>query len=54
MTVQDMLAEWDYLTPAQLFSALAYYHAHKEEIDTLRELNSYEHWHRQHPSHAAV
>lgn len=26
MSVEDILAEWDYLTPAQVFSALAYYH----------------------------
>jgi len=44
MTVEDILAEWDYLTPAQLFSALAYYHDHKREIDEVREQNSYEHW----------
>ena len=44
MTVEDILAEWDYLTPAQLFSALAYYHDHQREIDEVREQNSYEHW----------
>lgn len=44
MSVEDILAEWNYLTPAQVFSALAYYHDHKDEIDKLREENSYERW----------
>ena len=44
MTVEEILAEWDYLTPAQVFSALAYYHDNQEEIDQLRHRNSYEHW----------
>jgi uncharacterized protein (DUF433 family) len=44
MTVEDILSEWDYLKPAQVFSALAYYHDHRVEIDTLRQENSYEHW----------
>jgi uncharacterized protein (DUF433 family) len=44
MSVEDILAEWDYLKPAQVFSALAYYHDNKQEIDTIREENSYEHW----------
>jgi uncharacterized protein (DUF433 family) len=44
MTVEEILAEWDYLTPAQVFSALAYYHDNQGEIDQLRHRNSYEHW----------
>lgn len=48
MTVEEILAEWEYLTPAQLFSALAYYHDNKEEIDSLRIQNSYETWLEQH------
>lgn len=44
MSVEDILAEWDYLTPAQVFSALAYYHDHREEIDRVRHLNSYAYW----------
>jgi uncharacterized protein (DUF433 family) len=44
LTVEDILAEWDYLMPAQIFSALAYYHDNKEEIDEVREANSYEAW----------
>lgn len=47
MSVEDILAEWDYLTPAQVFSALAYYHDNKEEIDRIREQNSYETWKQQ-------
>ncbi|HEY9232862.1 MAG TPA: DUF433 domain-containing protein, partial [Blastocatellia bacterium] len=26
MSAEEILAEWEYLTPAQVFSALAYYH----------------------------
>src|SRR5436853_421289 len=44
MSAEEILAEWDYLTPAQIFSALAYYHDNKEEIDEVRHQNSYEHW----------
>ncbi|MCP4350746.1 MAG: DUF433 domain-containing protein [Desulfobacterales bacterium] len=44
MSAEEILAEWDYLTPAQVFGALAYYHDNKEQIDTLRQKNSYEHW----------
>lgn len=44
MSVEDMLAEWDYLTPAQVFSALAYYHDNRNEIDRVRQQNSYEYW----------
>ena len=52
MSVEEILAEWDYLTPAQVFSALAYYHDNKDEIDRIREQNSYEHW-LEHYSHVA-
>jgi len=44
MSVEEILAEWNYLTPAQVFSALAYYHDNKEEIDRVRWENSYEYW----------
>ena|SRR5436309_1769734 len=40
MTVEAILADWTYLTPAQVFSALAYYHDNKEEIDQIRRENS--------------
>jgi len=53
MSVEDILAEWDYLTPAQVFSALAYYHDNTEEIDRVREQNSYERWQEHHNSAVA-
>ncbi len=51
MSVGEILAEWDYVTPAQVFSALAYYHDHGEEIDVVRHQNSYEYW-LEHYAHA--
>ena len=54
MSAEDILAEWDYLNPAAIFSALAYYHDHKEEIDRVREENSYERWLEEHPARAAA
>lgn len=53
MTVEDIVAEWSYLTPAQVFSALAYYHDHKEETDAVREQNSYDEWVKRH-AHATA
>lgn len=53
MSVEDILADWDYLTPAQVFSALAYYHDNKEEIDRQRRENSYEYW-QEHYANAAT
>lgn len=44
MSVAEIVAEWDYLNPAQIFSALAYYHDNQVEIDAVREQNSYEQW----------
>jgi uncharacterized protein (DUF433 family) len=44
MSVEEILADWDYLTPAQIFDALAYYHDHRDEIDRVRRENSYEYW----------
>ncbi|GAK60496.1 phosphate acetyltransferase [Candidatus Vecturithrix granuli] len=52
MSVEEIVAEWNYLTPAQVFSALAYYHDHKAEIDAVRQQNSYEHWQQEY-AHAA-
>jgi uncharacterized protein (DUF433 family) len=52
MSVEEILADWDDLTPAQVFSALAYYHDNKEEVDRVRERNSYEFW-LEHRAHAA-
>ncbi len=31
MTVEQILLDWDYLSPAQVFSALAYYHDNRED-----------------------
>jgi uncharacterized protein (DUF433 family) len=44
MSVEEFLADWNYITPAQVFSALAYYHDHKEEIDQLRWRNSHDYY----------
>ena len=53
MSVEDILAEWAYLNPAAVFSALAYYHDHRAEIEQAREENSYERWQREQLAHAA-
>jgi uncharacterized protein (DUF433 family) len=53
MSVEEIIAEWDYLTPGQVFSALAYYHDNKEEIDRVRHQNSYEHWLENHAQSVA-
>lgn len=53
LTAEEIVAEWDYLTPAQVFSALAYYHDNKEEIDRVRYENSYEYW-TENVTHAAA
>jgi len=42
MSVENILAEWGYLKPAQIFSALAYYHDNQQEIDNVREQNRYD------------
>lgn len=44
MSVEEILADWDCLSPAQVFSALGYYHDHRAEIDRARDENSYEGW----------
>lgn len=53
MSVEEILADWDHLTPAQVFSALAYYHDNQEEVDRARARNSYEHWLERH-AHAGT
>ena len=53
MSVEEIIAEWDYLTPAQGFSALAYYHDNREEIDRVRWENSYEYW-QEHYNHVST
>lgn len=37
MSVKEILIDWDHLTPAQVFSVLAYYHDNKEEINQARQ-----------------
>jgi len=44
MSVEEITMDWDYLTPSQVFSALAYYHDNQEEVDRARYENSYEYW----------
>ncbi len=44
MSAEQILAEWNYLTPAQVFSALAYYHDNRKYIDNLIYKNSYEYY----------
>ena len=53
ISVDEILADWDYLTPSQVFSALAYYHDNKEEIDRVSQENSYEYW-QEHFAHATT
>lgn len=53
MSVEEILADWDYLKPAAVFSALAYYHDNKEEIDQVRQENTYEYW-LEHYAHAVT
>ena len=53
LSVEAILSDWDYLEPAQVFSALAYYHDHKDEIERARERNTYEYW-QEHYAHAAA
>jgi uncharacterized protein (DUF433 family) len=50
MSIEEILTEWAYLTPAQVFSALAYYHDNQEEIDRVRQQNSYAYW-QEHYAH---
>lgn len=52
MSIDEILMDWDYLTPAQVFSALAYYHDHKDEIDQVRQQNSYARWLELYAHHA--
>ena len=35
VTPEEMVSNWDYLNLAQIYAALAYYHANKEEIETI-------------------
>ena len=49
MSVEEILTDWDYLNPAQVFDALAYYHDNREEIERAWRENSYESWKERHP-----
>jgi uncharacterized protein (DUF433 family) len=52
LSVEEILRDLPHLKPAQVFSALAYYHDHQSEIDRLSYLNSYECWVKQHGQRA--
>lgn len=54
MSVEEILAEWDYLQPAQVFSAMAFYHDHRAEIDAVREENSFERWQQEQLAHVSA
>lgn len=55
MSAEAVLADWDTLSPAQVFDALGYYHDNRDEIDRARRENSYEHWaQRRAPAGAAA
>jgi uncharacterized protein (DUF433 family) len=54
MTIEQIAAEWDYLPLPAIFSALAYYHDHREEIDRIRYESSYEYWQAQQPVKAGA
>lgn len=53
MSVEEMLLNWEHLTPAQLFDALSYYHDNREEVDRARRKNSYEYW-KEHYAHSVA
>ena len=53
MSVEDIVTEWSYLTTAQVFSALAYYHDNKQEIEEIRYRNSLETWQQERYAQAA-
>lgn len=53
MSVEEILSDWDHLQPAQVFSALAYFHDNKKEIEEVRRQNSYEYW-LEHYAHAVA
>lgn len=44
MSVEEIVMEWHHLDPAEVFSALAYYHDNKNEIESAIERNSYDYW----------
>ena len=48
-SVDEIVNQLPYLTPAQVFDALSYYHDHKEEIDQLIYENSEEYLMEKYP-----
>ena len=42
MSIEDILAGYPSLTPAQIFDALSYYHDNKDEIEKNIENDSFE------------
>ena len=43
-TIEDILWDFPQLSSAQVHDALAYYHDHKQEMDTLLNQATYEYW----------
>ena len=43
-TIEEILWDYPQLSSAQVHDAIAYYHDHKHEMDSLLEHATYEHW----------
>jgi uncharacterized protein (DUF433 family) len=43
-SIEEILWDFPQLSSAQIHDALAYYHDHKQKMDTLLEQATYEHW----------
>ena len=54
MSVDEIVDDWDFLSHTAVYSALAYYHAHKDEIDQQRYENSYDYWKKHEAERADV
>ena len=52
MTVDEIVADFDHLSHAAVYSVLAYYQDHRAEIDHERYVNSYAYWQEQNPETA--
>ena len=39
MTVEEVVREWDHLSPAQVYDALSYYYDNQDELDALIRAN---------------
>lgn len=44
-SIEEILWNFPQLSSAQIHDAIAYYHDHKKEMDTLLAEATYEHWH---------